>query len=101
MFGLGCSMPNEEVYSQIVDFARRHGARRVVLYGSRARGTNSPKSDIDIAVAGCEDFGNLYADLQDDLWSLLSVDVVNLDTLESEALLSDIRRDGKVLYEAV
>ena len=39
----------EQVYRQIGEFARRRGVRRVILYGSRARGTNGPKSDIDIA----------------------------------------------------
>ncbi|MDO4849966.1 MAG: nucleotidyltransferase substrate binding protein [Coriobacteriia bacterium] len=39
-------MPIEDVYKQIAEFAREGGARRVTLFGSRARGTNLPKSDI-------------------------------------------------------
>lgn len=37
------SVPIELVYEQIVSFAREAGARRVVLFGSRARGTNLRK----------------------------------------------------------
>ena len=93
--------PIEQVYSQIADFAQARGARRVLLYGSRARGTNGPKSDIDLAVEGCADFPGFYDDVQERLWSLLKVDVVNLDGPVSDALRADIARDGKVIYEAL
>ena len=46
----------DKVYKQIEVFARECDAEKVELFGSRARGDNLPKSDIDIAVAGCRDF---------------------------------------------
>ena len=46
-------VPIEHVYDQIRAFAADAGARKVVLFGSRAKGVNRPKSDIDLAVAGC------------------------------------------------
>ena len=46
----------ENVYQQIVEIAKKNEATKVVLFGSRARGDNQPKSDIDIAVYGCKDF---------------------------------------------
>lgn len=91
----------EDVYKQVVEFAREAGARRVPLFGSRARGTNLPKSDIDLAIEGCPDFDALYDCLQDELWCLLKVDVINLDGDVSEELRSEIARDGRVLYEEV
>lgn len=94
-------MPIETVYDQIGQFAKLHGARRVTLFGSRARGTNNPKSDIDIAVEGCLSFDALYDDLQENLWSLLSLDIINLDDRVSDELRQEIARDGKVLYEAL
>ncbi len=78
-----------------------HGARRVVLFGSRARRDAGPKSDIDIAVEGCRDFPAFYEDVQERLWSLLKVDVVNLDECTSCELRDSIARDGRVIYEAV
>ena len=71
-------VPIEHVYDQIRAFAADAGARKVVLFGSRAKGVNRPKSDIDLAVAGCPDFNRLEQNLQDNLWSLLKVDVINL-----------------------
>lgn len=94
-------VPIEDVYSQIADFAREAGAKRVTLFGSRARGTNLPKSDIDLAVEGCPDFDALYDRLQNDLWSLLKLDVVNLDACDSDELRREIDRDGVTLYEEV
>ena len=89
----------EQVYEQIRSFAREHDARRVWLFGSRARGTALERSDIDLAVEGCADFSGLEEDLQERLWSLLTVDVVNLDGVVSDELRADIARDGRLLYE--
>ncbi len=91
----------EDVYRQIAAFAREAGAQRVVLFGSRARGDNRPKSDIDLAVEGCPRQALFKDRLQNDLWSLLEVDVVNLDDPVSEELRAEIARDGVVLYEKV
>lgn len=95
------TVPIEQVYQQIAEFAREAGARRVVLFGSRARGTNQPWSDIDLAVEGCPDFLALEDQLQNELWSLLRLDVVNLDEPVSAELRAEIARDGRVLYEEV
>ena len=40
----------EELYKQLAALARQHGARRLVLFGSRARGDNRYNSDVDLAV---------------------------------------------------
>ena len=42
----------EELYSQLAALAKRYGAKRLVLFGSRARGDNRYNSDIDLAVYG-------------------------------------------------
>ncbi|NMN00759.1 nucleotidyltransferase [Bifidobacterium sp. DSM 109958] len=94
-------VPIENVYAQIREFASECGAAEVILFGSRAKGTNRPKSDIDLAVKGCVSFDRLEHLLQDELWSLLKVDVVNLDEPVSEELRREIAASGKVLYEKV
>lgn len=38
-----------------------------------------PKSDIDLAIYGCADFGGLSDSLNEDLWSLLKLDIINMD----------------------
>ncbi|MBW3094248.1 nucleotidyltransferase domain-containing protein [Bifidobacterium sp. 64T4] len=94
-------IPIDQVYEQIARFASDAGAQKVILFGSRAKGTNRPKSDIDVAVAGCPDFDTLEQRLQNDLWSLLKVDVIDLDAPISNELRKEINTRGKVLYEKV
>lgn len=91
----------DSVYQQIVSFARECDAERVVLFGSRARGDNLPKSDIDIAVAGCRDFRRFSYLIDEHLDTLLNVDAVNLDESLSQSLLNEIARDGVILYEKI
>lgn len=40
------------LYHQLADLAAKYGAQKLVLFGSRARGDNTPRSDIDLAVYG-------------------------------------------------
>ena len=56
-------MTVEEVIEKIIEICRRFSVREVYLYGSRAKGTNLERSDIDIAVTGAEDFGELLEDI--------------------------------------
>lgn len=89
------------VYRQLVQFAKEQGAQKLVLFGSRARGDCREKSDIDIAVFGCRDFAAFYDRVQEELWSLLEVDIINGDSGISPELEREIERDGRVLYEKV
>lgn len=92
----------QSVYQQIVEISKKYQVKKVVLSGSRARGTNMPKSDIDLAIYVCADFGGLSDSLNEDLWSLLKLDIINMDDkYVSAELVSEIEKDGVVLYEKV
>ena len=84
----------ENLYRKIAAIGRRFRAERVVLFGSRARGDNRSRSDIDIAVTGVEDFDTL-AEAVDELPTLYSVDLLNLDTCKNQLLLEDIKQYGR------
>lgn len=84
----------------IIRIAKKNGIKKVILFGSRARGTNSERSDIDLAVSG----GNaldFYYDVEEEAWTLLMFDVVELDRGISDELRAEIDRDGVILYEEV
>ena len=49
----------EEVIQEVVKLCREFNADRIILYGSRAKGTATERSDIDIAVSGIDDFDEL------------------------------------------
>lgn len=92
----------EKVYTQIVETARSCGVKKLVLFGSRARGTNGEKSDIDLAVYGCPDYLEFQDRLEREVWTLLSFDIIDMDqTPISTELQSEIARDGVNLYEKI
>lgn len=91
---------DKRVEEDIIRIARKNGIKKVILFGSRARGTNSERSDIDLAVSG----GNaldFYYDVEEQAWTLLMFDVVKLDDGISDELQSEINRDGVVIYEKI
>ena len=77
---------------------KEYQADKIILFGSRARGDNRERSDIDIAVYGMpEKNQSLFWSAIDDLPSLLSVDIVHITGRTDVALLKNIERDGVVL----
>lgn len=86
------------VLKDVSTFARRHGIEEIILFGSRARGTHTERSDIDLAVRG-GDFDSFYWDVKEKTHSLLMFDLVDLDAGVSEELKTEIERDGVVIYE--
>ena len=84
----------EEVIREVAGLCRSFGAKEVILYGSRAKGTARERSDIDIAVTGANDFDLLVEQVKE-LPTLYSVDLLNLDTCRNQLLLEDIRQYGR------
>ena len=90
----------QNVKEDIIAFAIKHDIDKVVLFGSRARGTNTPRSDVDIAVYG-ENFDDFYFDVLDNVDSLLVFDMIDMNGCVSMRLLEDIERDGGTIYEKI
>ncbi len=87
-------MKVEEIIKEVANLCRSFNAKKVVLYGSRAKGTARERSDIDIAVSGVDDFDELVEKVED-LPTLYSIDLLNLDTCRNELLLEDIKEYGR------
>lgn len=88
------------VLEEIRNLAKKHHIKKVILFGSRARGDYHRASDIDLAVCG----GNipLFAlDVDDDTSTPLKYDVVNLEQHVDEKLLNSIKTEGLILYEEI
>ncbi|HJA66667.1 toxin [Lachnoclostridium sp. An169] len=93
-------MQAEEVIELVTALCRKHLADYAVLYGSRAKGTARERSDIDIAVSGVEDFDSL-SEAVEEIPTLYTVDLLNLDTCRNDLLLEDIRQYGRKIYEKI
>ena len=83
---------------ELSSFAKESSVIKIILFGSRARGTNTERSDIDIAVYG-GDFDNFYWDVKEKIHSLLMFDIVQADGSISDELKQEIEKDGVVIYE--
>jgi len=92
-----------ELFIGLKNIAQKYHIDKIVLFGSRARGDNSPKSDVDIAVF----FANGYLEKEkapfvlevaDDLPTLYEIDVVCVDGGINKQLLDSIISDGVNIY---
>ena len=88
----------DRVLRELSYFAQEHSVTKIILFGSRARGTNTERSDIDIAVYG-GDFDGFYGDVKAKIHSLLMFDILQADTSISDELKQEIEKDGVVIYE--
>ena len=91
---------DKKIENAIIDFAKKFNLSKVILFGSRARGTNHPRSDIDLAVFG-GDLRNFKFEIEEKLPTLLTVDIVDLSEILNEDFLFEIKRDGVILYEKI
>ena len=88
----------DRVLRELYFFAQKYFIEKLILFGSRARGTNTERSDIDIAVYG-GDFDHFYWDVKEKIHSLLMFDVVHADASIPDELKKEIEKDGVVIYE--
>lgn len=94
-----------DLRKKIMPVVKKQKLQKVVLFGSRARGDNSPDSDYDFYVDAPEihslfAFGGLCIDFENALNK--DVDLVMVPdkyTQIKQSLLDNIHREGVVIYE--
>lgn len=91
---------NEKVENFIKLSAEKYNLSKVILFGSRARGDNSPRSDIDLAVKGGNVRDFRFA-MEEESPTLLFFDVIDLSETLNKKFLAEIERDGVTLYEKI
>lgn len=94
-------MSIDHVLTKIKEIAEKYNIEKVVLFGSRARGDNSPLSDYDIAV-----FGDELSDLEkaifcldvEEMETLKKIDIVFVSKDSKDSFLKNINKDGVLIY---
>ena len=90
----------DRIFEEIKNIAINYpDIEKIVLFGSRARGDNSLKSDIDLAVYGKDAFGEFLYDLETKVNTLLEFDVTFVNEKCDEVFLEEIKNDGVLIYE--
>lgn len=90
----------QPILEGIIVLAKQYDIQKVILFGSRARGDNWERSDIDLAVYG-GDVTRFSLDVDEVIPTLLMFDVVDLDEPVQPELRAAIQREGVVIYEKI
>lgn len=88
------------VLREIQEFARKCHIKKVILFGSRARGDYRRTSDIDLATQG-GNHARFAVDVDELSSTLLKFDFVDLDGSVQAELLKSIEQEGVVIYEEI
>ena len=91
------TMPIAEVIDNVAIICKKHGCKRLDLFGSFATGTAVPTSDIDFVVYDCDNITKLEEDLEQ-IDTLRKIDIFDYNSIHNEFLLEDIRKYGKQIY---
>lgn len=91
----------ESLKSILGPIAKRHGVKKLSVFGSVARGEATDESDVDLLADVPDGWGlfalsGLYGDIEDAL--ACPVDLVTTG-IDDAQLLANIRKDEVILYE--
>lgn len=97
---MDCAL-NDKLIQSIQTIGEKYGINRIVLFGSRARGSNKPTSDIDLAVYVLPEFisKGYFSSEIDDLATLFKIDVVFINDHTDTNLVENIKKEGVIIYE--
>ena len=90
----------QNVLQAIIKLAKDNDVRKLILFGSRARGDYKERSDIDLAFCSGSS-SHFILDVDETTSTLLEFDIVDLDKPVRKELLESIKREGVVLYEKI
>lgn len=90
---------NKKVYRNLIKyFEENNNIQKVILFGSRAKGTDKINSDIDLCIDSLgKNKGTIVEDIND-LIGIYSCDIIFLDSLYGE-IEKQILRDGIEIYK--
>ncbi len=91
---------SDKVISEIQNLAEKYGIKKVILFGSHARGAYGRASDIDLAVSG-GNISGFSAAVREETSTLLDFDIINLEQPIQEKLRNSINGEGLIIYEKV
>ena len=85
---------------EIVNIAKRYdNINKVVLFGSRVRGDNTPRSDIDLCVYSDTDIFDFESDINEETDTLLTFDITRMQQGLDSEFVNQIETEGITIYE--
>lgn len=91
---------NKDIVEDIIEIAKKHTEiERVVLFGSRARMDNAPKSDIDLAIYSKSNLVDFIEDIENKTRTLLEFDFSNMNSIKDKLFIEQVNKEGVIIYE--
>lgn len=91
---------SKRIINEIIDISKKYyGINKVVLFGSRARGDNELKSDIDLAIYCDGDLSLFIEEIENTTHTLLEFDFSDMNNIVDDFFIEQVEKEGIVLYE--
>ena len=91
---------SKRIINEIIDISKKYyGINKVVLFGSRARGDNELKSDIDLAIYCDGDLSLFIEEVENTTHTLLEFDFSDMNNIVDDFFIEQVEKEGIVLYE--
>ncbi|MDV4150331.1 nucleotidyltransferase domain-containing protein [Clostridium sp. AL.422] len=94
---------DKKIVEEIYEIACKYnGIHKILLFGSRARMDNSPKSDIDLAIYIDDTSSNLsdfIYEIENNTSTLLEFDFTNINEVHDTFFIEQVEREGIPIYE--
>lgn len=91
---------DKQIVQEIYEISSTHPEiKKVVLFGSRARGDNLIKSDIDLSIYADSSLENYINDVENNTSTLLEFDFSDMNTIEDELFIEQVNKEGIIIYE--
>lgn len=85
----------QKIFDEILDICHKHKSiNKVILFGSRARGDNLLKSDIDLAVYCENSISEFIEDIEMNTSTLLEFDFSDMKDIQDEFFIEQVEKRG-------
>lgn len=90
----------QQIIDEILEICHKHKSiNKVILFGSRARGDNLPKSDIDLALYCENSISEFIEDIEMNTSTLLEFDFSDMKDIQDEFFIEQVEKEGVTIYE--
>lgn len=91
---------DNRIIEEIIEISSKYNSiNKVVLFGSRARGDNGDRSDIDLAIYCESSILDFIEDIESNTSTLLEFDFSDMKSINDELFIEQVNKEGINLYE--
>ncbi len=88
------------ILNEIIEISKKHSEiNKVILFGSRTRGDNGDRSDIDLAIYCEKSISDFIEDIENNTTTLLEFDFSDMKSVNDELFIEQVNKEGIIIYE--